>query len=76
MNSLHKNIELELIEIENIGVCIRFSPLEHVNVNRTTQKEIDNFSQSLYDFIVGHFRKIKNRFIFIINLFLKFKRQY
>lgn len=49
MNSLHKKFDLELIEIEKIGVCIRFSPLDHANVVTTFQQDLDAFSQSLYD---------------------------
>jgi len=59
LNSLHKKVELELIEIEDVGVCIRFSPLEHVHVIRTTQQDIDNFTQSLNDIIVSYLYKIQ-----------------
>ena len=59
LNSLHKKVELELIEIEDVGVCIRFSPLEHVHVIRTTQQDIDNFTQSLNDIIVSYLYNIQ-----------------
>ena len=65
---MHKKLELELIEIEEVGVCIRFSPLEHVNVIGTTQQDIENFSQSLYDIIVG-----VSSLIFLIKLKIKQK---
>ena len=53
MNSYHKKIELELIELDDVGVCIRFSPLDHCNVYNTSSEDLENFSQSLYDMIVS-----------------------
>ena len=52
MNSLHKKIEFELIEIEHEGICIRYSPLEHSNIYSTSQIDLDNFKKSLIDVIV------------------------
>jgi hypothetical protein len=52
MNSMHKKIELELIEIGNEGVCIRYSPLEHANSFNTTDRDLDLFKKSLDDVIV------------------------
>ena len=53
MNSFNKNIELELIEIENVGVCIRYSPLEHANIYGTTGYDMKLFDKSLEDIIVN-----------------------
>lgn len=61
MNSLHRNIEFELIEIENEGICIRYSPLEHANILGTSEGDIKTFDKSLEDIIV----------IFIILLIIK-----
>lgn len=52
MNSLHKKIELELIEIENEGICIRYSPLEHTNVYETNEYDMKKFDKSMEDIIV------------------------
>jgi hypothetical protein len=51
MNSLHKSIEFDLIEIGNEGICIRYSPLEHANIHGTNESDIDNFKKSLEDII-------------------------
>lgn len=51
MNSLHKSIEFDLIEIGNEGICIRYSPLEHANIHGTNENDIDSFKKSLQDII-------------------------
>ena len=51
MNSLHKSIEFDLIEIGNEGICIRYSPLEHANIHGTNENDIDSFKKSLEDII-------------------------
>ena len=52
MNSLHKKIELELIEIENEGICIKYSPLEHTNVYETNEYDMKKFDKSMEDIIL------------------------
>jgi hypothetical protein len=69
MNSFHKKIELELIEIENEGICIRYSPLEHTNVYETNEYDMKKFDKSMEDIIVN-FLKFKN-FILKKNFNLK-----
>jgi hypothetical protein len=54
MNSFNKTIELELIEIENVGICIRYSPLEHANIYGTTGYDMKLFDKSLEDIIVNN----------------------
>ena len=68
MNSFHKNIELELIEIENVGICIRYSPLEHASIYGTTGHDMKLFDKSFEDIIVSIYLNIdliqkKNCFI-------------
>lgn len=64
LNSLHKNIELELIEIETEGICIRYSPLEHANVFNTNEHDIKLFDKSLEDIIAILDASIKCKSIF------------
>ena len=45
-------MEFELIEIENEGICIRYSPIEHVNVCGTNEHDIHVFDKTLDDLIV------------------------
>lgn len=52
MNSMHQNVELELIEIQNEGTCIRFCPIEHINVLGTDEKNLEAFADSLDEMIV------------------------
>lgn len=52
MNSLHKNIEFELIEIENEGICVRYSPLDHANIYGTNEQDLVFLSKSLEDIMV------------------------
>ncbi len=49
---MHKKIELEAFELENNGVCIRYSPMEHANVCGTAEYDLHMFSKSLDDIIV------------------------
>lgn len=45
-------MEFELLDIENEGVCIRFCPIDHVNIYHTTQKDINEFSKSFEQLMV------------------------
>jgi len=47
LNSLHKKIDLDLIEIENEGVCIRYSPMDHANIYGTDENDLEEFAKSL-----------------------------
>lgn len=47
LNSLHKKIDLDLIEIENEGVCIRYSPMDHANIYGTDENDLEEFANSL-----------------------------
>jgi hypothetical protein len=48
---LHKKIDLDLIEIENEGVCIRYSPMDHANITGTDENDLEEFATSLGEFM-------------------------
>lgn len=52
LNSMHKKIELEAFELENNGVCIRYSPMEHANICQPVEYDLHMFSKSLDHIIV------------------------
>ena len=52
MNTMNHNVELELVEIQNEGTCIRFCPIEHINVLGTDEKNLEAFADTLDDMIV------------------------
>ena len=56
MNSLHKNVEFELFEVEHLGVCIRYSPQEHANVYSTSTHDLRMLDKSLQDIVVIAFQ--------------------
>lgn len=41
------NVDLQIIEVEREGVCIRFSPLESAQIRGTTKEDITNLIKSL-----------------------------
>lgn len=49
INSLHKKLDFELIHIQNEGFCIRYCPLDHVNIFGTQRSDLVNFEKSLQD---------------------------
>jgi hypothetical protein len=64
INSLHKSLDFELIEIKNEGVCIRYCPLDHVNVFGTLPSDLETFDKSLADImtVLDASIKCKSRF--------------
>lgn len=45
-------MEFELLEIENEGVCIRYCPIDHVNILNTTINDLNEFSNLLEQLMV------------------------
>ena len=45
-------MEFDLIEIENEGLCIRYSSLEHCNLCGTNEKDLTNFEKSIKEILV------------------------
>lgn len=77
---MHQNVELELIEIQNEGTCIRFCPIEHINVLGTDEKNLEAFADSLDEMIVRRklifdiiFFNCYEFFYYIITIVLKRK---
>jgi hypothetical protein len=64
INSLHKSLDFELIEIRSEGVCIRYCPLDHVNIFGTLPSDLQTFDKSLADImtVLDASIKCKSRF--------------
>jgi hypothetical protein len=65
LNSLHKNIEFELFELENEGLCIRYSPLEHANIYGTNIHDLHVLNESFNDIVAILDASIKCRSTFV-----------
>ena len=53
INSASKKVEFELIEIEKEGLCIRYSPIDHVNIHETSLDDFRDLNESLKEIIVS-----------------------
>lgn len=52
LNSEHKKIQLECIELDDEGVCIRYSPLEHIQLLKTQDDDMILFLKSFEEIVV------------------------
>ena len=52
LNSIHKKIRLDIITIKTEGICVRYSPIEHANVLKTNDEDIQKFIKSFEDVLL------------------------
>ena len=51
VNSLHRSMDFELVEIKNEGVCVRYCPLDHANILGTQSSDLAYLDKSLADIV-------------------------
>lgn len=64
MNSIHKKIRLDIITIKSEGVCIRYTPVEHANVLKTSDEDVEKFIKSFEDVLLILDASIKCKAVF------------
>ncbi len=68
LNSVHKSVHLDIVNVKEEGLCIRYSPVEHANLLHTRDEDLSQFLKSFEEFLQILDASIKCKAMFETNV--------